>query len=96
MHAITNRRVEHARKPHVCDWCLRRIEVGEPYQYSYLVDGGDSWSWHECDRCKGYVGEMMTHEFWGGKPTGGGWTTEEFMEFMTECHPGVLEEWRNE
>lgn len=94
MNHLTNGVLRRARKPHICDWCLRRIEVGEQYRYSFIVDGGDAWSWHECETCEPYVAEMMADDSWGDKPSGEGWTTSEFLEFMNETHPDVIEKWR--
>ena len=85
---LNEREVEHARKPHVCDWCLRRIEPGEPYRYSFVVDGCDSYPWHECFDCVPYVDELMHED--EDYAMSIGYTTSEFIDWMHERHPGVL------
>lgn len=88
MFNLSTREVKHARKPHLCDWCLRRIEVGEPYRSTFVVDGGDSWQWHECADCSPYVQEMCLEDEQHASQMG--YTTSKFMEWMEENHPGVL------
>lgn len=88
MYTLRSEDVKHARKAHLCDWCLRRIEIGEPYRYSFVVDGGDSWTWHECHDCLPYVAELMAADYQHAQDFG--YTTSEFMEWMDENHPGVL------
>ena len=82
------REVKHARVAHVCDWCLRRIESGEPYRYSFITGGGDSWSWHECRDCTPYVQELLAADPQHASDMG--YTTTEFLEWMEVTHPGVL------
>lgn len=88
MFNLSSHDVKRARKAHVCDWCLRRIEPGEPYRYSFVVDGGDSWSWYECKDCQPYVEEMRLEDEWYASDVG--YTTSDFMEWMEENHPGAL------
>ncbi len=82
------REVKGSRKAHVCDWCLRRIEPGEPYRYSFIVDGGDSYPWHECRDCTPYVQELCAEDPQHAQDLG--YTTSEYMEWMEERHPGIL------
>ena len=82
------REVRGSRKAHVCDWCLRRIEPGEPYRYSFIVDGGDSYPWHECRDCTPYVQELCAEDPQHAQDLG--YTTSEYMEWMEERHPGIL------
>jgi hypothetical protein len=83
-----------ARKPHVCDWCGKRIEVGEWHIASTNVSDG-IYTWRECDRCKPYVSEMMGEpdEFYFDS-IADGYTSESFTEFMRDEHPDVLDDWR--
>lgn len=82
------REVRGSRKVHVCDWCLRRIEPGEPYRYSFVTDGGDCYSWHECSDCTPYVQELCAEDPQHAQDLG--YTTSEYMEWMEERHPGIL------
>lgn len=88
MENLNTRTVKHARKHHLCDWCLRRIEVGESYRYTFVVDGGDSHGWHECLDCTPYVDEMMAQDWKHSIEMG--YTTTDYMEWMAENHPDVL------
>lgn len=85
---LCERQVKHARKAHTCDWCLRRIEPGEPYRYSFVIDGGSSHSWHECQDCTPYVLELYAKDPQHASDMG--YTTTEFLDWMEEEHPGVL------
>lgn len=40
-----------AKKEHTCDYCGGKIEIGEVYDYQFNVDGGDTWSWKNHQRC---------------------------------------------
>lgn len=88
MKVLHSKDVKHARKPHLCDWCLRRIEIGEPYRSLFIVDGGDSWTWHECVDCLPYVEELMAEDYQHAREFG--YSTSDFMEWMDENHRGVL------
>ncbi|MFE3052317.1 hypothetical protein [Nocardia sp. NPDC059239] len=40
-----------ARKAHQCMMCARRIDPGEVYHRQFGRDGGDVWTWKECQHC---------------------------------------------
>ncbi len=44
--------VQKAKKPHRCDNCGRRIEVGQPYLRARIVDGGEAWVWKSHSHCQ--------------------------------------------
>ena len=82
-----------ARKPHVCDWCGKRIEVGEWHIASTNVSDG-IYTWRECDRCKPYVSEMMA--FPGDFYFDSGieaYTHDSFLDFMLNENADVLGKW---
>ena len=82
-----------ARKPHRCDWCGKRIEIGEEHTVSTNVGDG-IYNWRECDRCATYVSQMMRmpDKFYFDDGVGG-WTSESFVEFMREEYPATWEAW---
>jgi len=41
-----------ARKAHHCDSCGGKIEVGQTYVRSRVVDGGDAWVWKSHEDCQ--------------------------------------------
>ena len=41
-----------ARKPHHCDSCQRKIPVGAVYMNQFCKDGGNVWSYKECEDCR--------------------------------------------
>ena len=88
MQVLHKPKMVKARKSHLCDWCLRRIEKGEMYQYSFIVDGGDAYGWHECADCLPYVDEMAYEDVRYAEEIG--FTTTDYLDWMAENHPGVL------
>jgi hypothetical protein len=44
-----------ARKPHICEWCGRRIEVGEVYQRAALLGDDGFYDWTNCLHCGAFV-----------------------------------------
>ena len=82
-----------ARKSHRCDWCGKRIEVGETYRVAKYVSDGTVYAWHECERCRPYVKEMW--ESYGNPQNRPKTLTfADFEEHMVEFHPEVWSEWR--
>lgn len=50
-----------ARKAHRCESCGRRINPGEPYNSTRMVDGGDAWVWKAhtyCDAASQYLHDL--------------------------------------
>lgn len=47
-----NERFPTAKKPHTCEECGRRIEVGEVYRYASGVFDGDFWTFKGCADCE--------------------------------------------
>ncbi|GAA6488445.1 hypothetical protein [Gordonibacter urolithinfaciens] len=80
-----------ARKEHRCDWCGKKIAVGETYTSSAHVMDGRAYTWHECDRCAPYVGPMMA--YWDHRADEG-YTGEDMSEYMHEEHPDVWDAWK--
>ena len=84
-----------ARRLHRCGWCDKRIDVGESYLASTIVDDGVIYTWCECERCRPYVREMW--ESYGNRlniPRT--LTFADFEEYMTESHPEIWSEWMDE
>lgn len=82
-----------ARKPHWCDWCGKRIEIGELHRAAKYASDGTIYTWRECDRCRPYVREMW--DSYGSllsRPKT--LTFADFEEYMLEFHPEVWLEWR--
>jgi hypothetical protein len=48
------------RKPHVCQGCGKKIEIGEQATSATYADGGDIWTFHECDDCRAYFKSNCT------------------------------------
>jgi len=86
---LVDKRVK-ARKEHSCDFCDKRIVKGEEYRYSKIVNDGDLYSWHSCDRCKEYVTKAFK-EF--GDWASDGLTEEMFREFIHDNYEEVAKEW---
>ena len=80
-----------ARKPHRCDWCGKRIEVGEGHEVSVYAEGGRAYSWRGCDRCAPYIGPMMD---WVGNRYGEGYNMDDLEIYMHEEHHGVWAAWK--
>lgn len=40
-----------ARKPHQCDTCHRRIELGEVYRRVRVWEGDEAWTFRQCAHC---------------------------------------------
>lgn len=89
MDILVDKRVK-ARKEHTCDFCNKKIPKGEEYRYSKIVNGGDLYSWHSCDRCKEYVTKAFKEL---GDWASDGLTEEMFKEFMYENYEEVAKEW---
>lgn len=88
------RRVK-ARKQHRCDWCNKKIAIGESHICSTYAAGGHVYSWRECDRCASYVKPMMQYvDSFGARDEGyfGG----DMIDFMRDEFPEVLKEWEVE
>ncbi|RVU97028.1 hypothetical protein EII22_08835 [Coriobacteriales bacterium OH1046] len=91
METISSPRIVKARKHHRCSWCGKEISRGEFHTVSTLKDD-EIYTWRECERCAEYVSEMIEgYCYWD---LSDGVTSAEFIEFMREEHPDVLEEWR--
>ena len=89
MDILVDKRVK-ARKEHTCDFCNKKIPKGEEYRYSKIVNGGDLYNWHSCDRCKAYVADAFVEL---GDLIDEGLTQEMFREFMQEYYPEVAQKW---
>mgnify|MGYP001294739571 CR=1 FL=1 len=42
------------RKPHICQGCGKKIEMGEEATSSTFAEGRDIWTFYECEDCRGY------------------------------------------
>lgn len=54
-----------ARKVHRCDSCFKSIIIGETYYNSFVVDGGQSWTWKEHSICHRVSNLLYKHGFHG-------------------------------
>lgn len=82
-----------ARKPHKCDMCGKKIEVGEEYEAQSLVCYNEMYTFHQCDRCKPYVDELWSIGFDNDLD---GLDSSTFYSFMSEEHNDVLDKWYKE
>lgn len=82
-----------ARKPHKCDMCGKKIEVGEEYEAQNLVCYNEMYTFHQCDRCKPYVDELWSIGFDNDLD---GLDSCTFYSFMSEEHNDVLDKWYEE
>lgn len=92
MEVVSVNRVK-ARKPHKCDMCGKKIEVGEEYEAQNLVCYNDMYTFHQCDRCKPYVDELWGIGFYNDLD---GLDSSTFYSFMSEEHNDVLDKWYKE
>ena len=79
-----------ARKPHVCNMCGKKIEIGEEYEAEHLVNDVP-YTFHQCYRCKPYVDELWDIGFDG--PYGDGLDPDTFDTFMWNEHYDVICKW---
>ena len=49
---------QKARKQHVCDYCNGKIQIGETYQKSAIVNDGFFYTWKSHIRCKAIANEL--------------------------------------
>lgn len=50
-----------ARKEHCCDWCGKRIRVGEKYHYETFIFDGEFCSWHAHLACSRVASEIWDY-----------------------------------
>lgn len=79
-----------ARKEHRCNWCGKRIEVGEDHTATSLVYDGSAYTFRECDRCAPYVEPMM--DYWDNRYDEG-YNGDDMYEYMRDEHPDVWDAW---
>jgi hypothetical protein len=48
---LNTTQIGKCRKRHLCDDCLRMIEVRDPYTLATLVDDGAPYRWSICQYC---------------------------------------------
>lgn len=89
MKTLLDKRVK-ARKEHICDFCRKKIFVGEEYRYSKHTFDGQIYDWHSCDRCRGYVTKAFEEL---GDWASDGLTEEMFREFVRDNYEEVAKEW---
>ena len=82
-----------ARKPHKCDMCGKKIDVGEEYEAQNLVCYNEMYTFHQCYRCKPYVDELWSIGFDNDLD---GLDSYTFYSFMLEEHNDVLNKWYEE
>lgn len=51
MSFYSSRWIQKTRKPHQCQWCAKRIEVGSVTKYASGVFEGDFWAGHFHPEC---------------------------------------------
>ncbi len=74
-----------ARKPHSCEWCAERIELGEAYAYRSYIFEREFQQGHmhlECLEASKRVAREVVEEGWapGDFPRGGTLHREDLME----------------
>lgn len=62
MSLVSHDEIKRAAKPHRCDWCQERIEVGSPYVRQFVKDGADVWTWRAHPECYEASGELDQQE----------------------------------
>ena len=79
-----------ARKEHSCDYCDKKIFIGEEHTISTHKYDGLLYDWRTCDRCKPYVLEAFRNEHYSFDD---GMTEEDFRRYMWEEHYEIAKEW---
>lgn len=51
--------IRTAKKEHHCEYCGRKIKVGDKYNYSFNVDDGDHWELKECIFCNYIIPHLI-------------------------------------
>ena len=72
-----------ARKDHVCSYCCEKINKGDHYKNSFIVDGSDGWSWKSHLECEKLVSFLNMME---GVERGEGLTQDDFWECLYEFY----------
>lgn len=70
-----------ARKEHRCDWCGQKIEKGEKYEYSFIVDGGDNWTFKNHLSCRELTNKL---NMWNDATWGEGVTDDLFCDIIND------------
>ncbi len=78
---IKSQHIKHARKQHQCDYCGEEIEKGSPYSYSFLKDGGETYSWKTHEDC-----DFVATELWEYINPWDGMTTDEFISGVNDFY----------
>lgn len=82
-----------ARKEHSCDYCEKKIVIGEEHEISTYASEGMVYDWRVCDRCKPFVDEAFSNDDYSWDD---GMNNQEFHDYMWEEHyDNAMEWWRN-
>ncbi len=89
MDIIKSPHIVKSRKEHQCDYCDKKINVGEEYtkatyKESYIYD------WRNCDRCKPYVDEAFNNKTYDFSD---GMSRQDFHDYMYGEHRNIAKEW---
>jgi len=75
-----------ARKNHRCDFCFGTIAISEKYEYQFIVNGGDSYSWKSHFSCKKLAQELKMFDDCPPE----GLTTDSFQEFIHDNYNKLI------
>lgn len=78
-----------ARKEHTCDFCNKKISVGEEHTAA-TYKGDYVYDWRSCDRCKPYVREAFNSK---NNDFSDGLNNQDFYDYMWEEHRNIAIEW---
>ncbi|MGF7009751.1 hypothetical protein M2146_000262 [Lachnospiraceae bacterium PF1-22] len=89
MSNILRRKRVKAKKEYHCDYCKKRISVGEEHESITFADDGIQ-SWRTCDRCKAYVDEALQNDDYNWED---GIGQLDFWDYMYEEHKDIATQW---
>jgi hypothetical protein len=61
-HQTDTEHIQSSRKPHICDWCGQRINVGEPYARWRWFINGDAGTGRAHPECREALDEAAKEE----------------------------------
>ena len=78
-----------ARKEHKCDFCDKKISIGEEHEIATYVQDY-IYDWRACDRCKPYVSEAFSNNDYSWED---GMNNQDFHNYMWEEHRDIALKW---
>lgn len=73
-----------------CDYCEKKIEVGEEHDVSIYEIQNETYHWRVCNRCNKYVKEALNNKKHSFKY---GLNNDSFHKYMQEEHPEIAKQW---